>query len=69
MWPRRGKTPAKKVEEAKALVAGAGLSDNPDVVYLLLTEVRSMNSRFSYVMGALSILIALFLAHVLRGIV
>ena len=68
MWPRRGKTPAKKVEETKALIAGAGLSDNPDVVYLLLAEVRSMNSRFSYVLGVMSVIMALFLAHFLSGI-
>ena len=68
MWPASRKTPARKVEEARALVASAGLSDNPDVVYLLLSEVRSMNSRFSYVLGVMSVIMALFLAHFLSGI-
>ncbi len=63
----RRKSPVQKVAEARALVEGAGLSDNPDALYLLLAEVRSLNGRFAYMLGTLSIITALLLAHVLIG--
>ena len=51
------------------LPAYGGLHENPDdVTFLLLTEVRSLNARLAYVLGALSIIVALFLAHVLAGL-
>lgn len=63
LWRR--KSHAEKVEEARILLAKSGLSENPDALYLLLSEVRSLNGRVAWMFGVLSIIVALFIAHIL----
>ena len=67
---RRRKPLSQRVDQAKDYLHEGGLHENPDdnVVYLLLQEVRSLNNRVSYMLGALGVVVALFLAHVLVGI-
>ena len=66
-WLRRKALP-EKVQEARDYMHGGGLHENPnDVVFLLLQEVRSLNGNIRYVLGALSILMALLLAHTVTG--
>lgn len=44
-----------------------GVNDNPEVLYLLYSELRSANNKFAYALGALSIIVALLAAHVFVG--
>lgn len=55
---------AEKVEKARILLAEAGLRENPDALFLLLSEVRSLNGRVAWMIGALSIIVVLFVTHV-----
>lgn len=66
---RRRKPLGQRVQEARNYLHTGGLHENPDdVTFLLLTEVQSLNARLAYVLGALSIIVSLFLAHVLAGL-
>jgi len=59
----------ERIEQIKDILrANGGIQDN-NAMYLLISEVRSLNSRMSWGMGAISsiitILTALTIAHVL----
>lgn len=41
-----------------------GVNENPEVLYLLYSELRSANNKFAYALGALSIIVALLTVHV-----
>ena len=57
----------KKVEKAKEYCRKNGISENnPDLLYLVLGELRSANFRLAVLLGTNGVLIALVLAVLLR---
>lgn len=66
----RRKALPQRVIEARDYLHAGGLRENPDdVLYLLLAEVRTMNGRLAYALGILSVIVALFLTHVVMPLI
>lgn len=59
---------AERVRLAKLEARAAGLNeDNPDVLYLLLSEMRSLRARLEWGLGTATIMAAIGLYHILGG--
>ena len=65
--PWRKKSLPERALEARTVCEQEGLSGNPEVLYLLYSELRSANVKFAYMLGVLSIIVALLTAHVFVG--
>jgi hypothetical protein len=66
----RRKALPERVTEARTYLHEGGLHENPDdVLYLLLTEIRTLNGRLAYLFGILSVVVALLLAHVVTPLI
>jgi len=58
--------PGRRIERARKLCQREGLpQDNPDILLLILDEMRSANFRLAVLIGANGVLIALILALLL----
>lgn len=57
----------EKVRLAKLEARAAGLEDNPDVLYLLLSEMRSLRARLEWGLGTATIMTAVGLYHILNA--
>lgn len=58
----------EKVRLAKLEARAAGIhEDNPDVMYLLLSEMRSLRARLEWGLGVATVMGALALYHVLNS--
>ncbi len=58
----------ERVRLAKLEARAAGLhEDNPDVLYLLLSEMRSLRARLEWGLGTATIMTAVGLYHVLKN--
>lgn len=58
---------AERVRLAKLEAHAAGLHDNPDVLYLLLSEMRSLRARLEWGLGTATIMAAVGLYHILNS--
>lgn len=57
----------EKVAAAKLEARAAGLQDNPDVLYLILAEQRSVRARLEWGLGVASVMAAVGLYHILNA--
>lgn len=58
----------ERVRLAKLEARAAGLhEDNPDVLYLLLSEMRSLRARLEWGLGTATIMAAVGLYHILNS--
>lgn len=65
---RRRNNLLERVRLAKLEARAAGLhEDNPDVLYLLLSEMRSLRARLEWGLGTATIMAAVGLYHILNA--
>ena len=60
--------PKKKIEKAKEYCQKNGIPENnPDLLYLVFGELRTVNFRLAVLIGTNAVLVALLLAILLGG--
>ncbi len=54
------------MEEGKRILHNGGLSERPEeALYVLISEIRGLNARLTYLLGTLTVITGVLVAHII----